>query len=82
MTWTSTSYACTAAGAFFRVYNLQSPYALVENDARVGGRLDFNYWFSRELRLKAAAEVAQPSPTFAPELEVLFSARTIMEAVF
>lgn len=69
-------------GAFYRVYNLQSPYAEVADDGRGGARFDVDRWFSKYLRVKLAGEFAQPSPAIAPELSTLFSFRAILEALF
>jgi hypothetical protein len=70
------------AGAYYRVYNVQSPYAEVTNDGRGGARFDVDRWFSKYVRVKLAGELAQPSPAFAPELGTLFSFRAILEAIF
>ena len=74
--------ASAGLGAYFRVYNLQSPYAEVEQDSRAGGRVDVDYWFRRDLRVMAAGEIAQPSPSIAPELGTLLSIRLLTEALF
>ena len=74
--------ATATAGAYVRVYDFQTPYAEVDNDSRAGGRLDFDYWLSRALRVKAAGEVAQPSPTFFSDVGMLASVRVLMEAAF
>jgi hypothetical protein len=71
-----------AIGAYYRVYNVQSPYAEVTDDGRGGARVDADYWFSRNLRAKVAGEIAQASPAFAPELDTLLSVRALMEALF
>ena len=70
------------AGAYYRVYDVQSPYAVVSDDGRGGARFDVDYWFSEALRAKFAGEVAQPSPAFAPELDTIFSIRALLEAIF
>jgi len=69
-------------GGYFRVYNLQSPYAEVEQDARAGGRAMFDYTFSRLTKLRFEGEAAQPSPTFSAELTTLVSFRAMMEVMF
>ena len=71
-----------ALGAYFRIYNLQTPYAEVEEDARAGARADFDFWLNNDIRFKAIGEFAQPSPTFAPELDTLVSVRVLTEALF
>ncbi len=71
-----------AGGGYFRVYNLQSPYAEVEQDGRAGMRVEADYGLNRHARLKLAAEGAQPSPTFASELSMLVSIRGLMEVLF
>lgn len=70
------------AGVYYRVYDLQSPYAEVSDDGRGGIRVDGDYWFSKYLRAKLAGEAVQASPAFAPELGTLFSIRAILEAIF
>lgn len=74
--------ASVGASVYYRVYNIQSPYAEVSDDGRGGARLDADYWFSKYLRAKLAGEAAQPSPAIAPELGTLFSIRAILEATF
>ena len=71
-----------AAGGYFRVYNLQSPYAEVEQDGRGGLRAELDYGLFKHARFKLAAEGAQPSPTFATELGTLISIRGLMEVLF
>ena len=69
-------------GGYFRVYDLQSPYTKVEDDARAGGRVDVDFRARQNLRFKLAADVAQPSPTFAPEVSTLATVRLLTEALF
>lgn len=71
-----------ALGGYFRIYNLQTPYAEVEEDARAGARADVDFWLNNDIRFKAIGEFAQPSPTFAPELDTLISIRLLTEALF
>ncbi len=71
-----------AAGVYYRVDDLESPYALVEDDGRGGLRADADHWISKFLRAKLAGELAQASSVFAPELGTLFSVRLMMEAQF
>ena len=66
-------------GAFYRIYDFGSPYADVVDEGRGGGRADLQYWFSRDLRVEAAAEVAEPSPVLARELGVMSAVRAAME---
>lgn len=66
-------------GAFYRVYDFGSPYADVVDEGRGGGRADLQYWFSRDLRVEAAAEVAEPSPVLARELGIMSAVRAAME---
>lgn len=69
-------------GGYFRVYSLQSPYTEVENDARAGGRAMLDYFFSKMTGVKLEGEVAQPSPTFSPEISTLVAFRAMMEVLF
>jgi len=68
------------AGAFFRVFDFKTPYRAVTNDARGGGRLDLQWWFSRDLHLNVAGELAQASPTLSRDLSTLTSLRAALEA--
>jgi hypothetical protein len=74
--------ATAAAGAYVRIYDIQSPYAEVSTDARSGARFDVDYWLNKTSRVKAAGEIAQPSPTFANEIGTLMSVRLLLETVF
>jgi hypothetical protein len=74
--------ASAALGGYYRVYDVTTPYAEVETDGRGGGRAEVDYRPGKYLRLKAAGEVAQPSPTFARELDTLVSLRLVLEAIF
>ncbi|MBA2539071.1 MAG: hypothetical protein H0V17_05500 [Deltaproteobacteria bacterium] len=69
-----------SAGAFFRVYDFKTPYRAVTNDARGGGRLDVQWWFSRDLHLNVNGELAQSSPTLSRDLGTLTSLRAALEA--
>jgi hypothetical protein len=69
-----------AAGAFFRVFDFKTPYREVTNDARGGGRLDLQWWFSRDLHLNVNAELAQASPTLSRDLGTMTSLRAALEA--
>jgi hypothetical protein len=71
-----------AVGAYYRVYAFRSPYAEVDGDGRGGARVEADYLATRELRLLASGELAQPSPTMARELSALASVRLIAEAKF
>jgi len=69
-----------SAGAFFRVFDFRTPYREVTNDARGGGRLDVQWWFSKDLHLNVAGELAQASPTLTRDLNTLTSLRAALEA--
>lgn len=69
-----------SAGAFFRVFNFKTPYREVTNDARGGGRVDVQWWFSRDLHLNLAGELAQASPTLSRDLSTMTSLRAALEA--
>jgi len=69
-----------SAGGFFRVYDFRTPYREVTNDARGGGRADLKWWFSRDLHLDVAAEVAQASPTLSRDIGLMTSLRAMVEA--
>lgn len=71
-----------ALGGYYRIYDTVTPYAEVVDDGRAGGRAELDYWPSKQTRIKAAGEVAEPSPTFARELDTLVSLRLILEAMF
>ena len=68
------------AGAFFRVYDLQTPYREVKLDARAGGRLDMQMKLNKDLQLNVVGEIAQASPTLAREIGVMTSFRAALEA--
>lgn len=67
-------------GAFYRIYDLVSPYRTADNDGRGGGRADLMWWFTRTLHAAVAAEVAQPSAVLAREIGTMSSVRGILEA--
>jgi hypothetical protein len=67
-------------GAFYRIYDIVSPYVTVSQDGRGGGRADFQWWFTKQLHANVAAEVAEPSPTIQRELSTMTSVRAAMEA--
>lgn len=67
-------------GGFYRVYDFGSPYADVVDEGRGGGRGDLHYWFSRDLRVEVAAEIAEPSSVLARELGVMTAVRGAVEA--
>jgi hypothetical protein len=69
-------------GAYGRIYDIETPYAFLDNDGRGGGRLDFGYWATSFIRLRAAGEVAQPSQSLAADISTLVSLRLLMEASF
>jgi hypothetical protein len=71
-----------AAGGWLRLYDLQGPYTTIENDARAGGRVDADYWLEKHARVRVIAEAAQPSKTFAGDLDTQFSLRVLGEASF
>lgn len=76
------SRSSAALSGYARVYDLSGPYVQITNDMRAGARFDIDYWMSKAARIDLAGEVAQPSPTFAPDLGTLVSVRAIMEVVF
>src|SRR5438105_4402553 len=51
----------TAAGAFLRVSDLETPYLIVHGDLRAGLRFDVESWLIRRVRFKASYEIADPS---------------------
>ena len=51
-----------------------------DNDGRGGGRADFQWWFSQQIRANVAAEVAEPSPTLPREIGTMTSVRASLEA--
>lgn len=67
-------------GAFYRIYDLRTPYATATHEGRAGARADFQWWLQRDLHLDLGAEVAQSSPVLARELGALASVRAAMEA--
>lgn len=71
-----------SAGAFYRSYRGRTPYATFSNDGRGGARVDVQYWATQAIHVLAGGEVAQPSPTFARELDLITSLRAGVEAVF
>lgn len=66
-------------GGFYRVFDFGSPYADVVDEGRAGGRGDFHYWWSNDLRFEVAAEVAEPSSVLARELGVMTAVRGTVE---
>lgn len=66
-------------GGFYRVYDFGSPYAGVVDEGRGGGRADFHYWWSNDLRFEVAAELAEPSPVLARELGLMSAVRGTVE---
>jgi hypothetical protein len=71
-----------AAGGWLRSYDLDGPYVAVKSDARAGGRVDADYWVEKHARVRVIAEAAQPSRTFAPDLDTQYSIRFLGEASF
>jgi hypothetical protein len=69
-----------SAGIFYRLYDLESPYLDITNDGRVGGRAQVQWWYTRELHVEVAADVAQSDPLLQRELGVMASARAAVEA--
>jgi hypothetical protein len=69
-------------GGYLRVYSFRTPYAEIDSDGRGGLRFDADYRLSGQTRIKAAGELAQPSPGLAPEIGVLTSVRLFAEASF
>ncbi len=67
------------AGFFYRVYDMQTPYVTVSNDGRAGGRLDLQYWITRDLHVIGMGEVAQPSPTLMREINTMSMGRIALE---
>ncbi len=71
-----------AVGAYGRIYDIETPYAFLDNDGRGGGRFEVGYWATSFVRLRAAGEVAQPSQSLAADIDTLVSLRFLMEASF
>ncbi|MBA3394250.1 MAG: hypothetical protein H0T89_16500 [Deltaproteobacteria bacterium] len=69
-----------ALGAFYRVYDFGSPYIEITDEGRGGGRADLQWWFTRDLRVDVAAELAEASPVLARELGLMSSVRAALEA--
>ncbi|MGE3456872.1 MAG: hypothetical protein AB7O24_17305 [Kofleriaceae bacterium] len=67
-------------GAFYRLYDLRTPYITVEHDGRVGGRADVQLWITRDAHVEVAGEVAQASPILARELGTVSAVRAAVEA--
>lgn len=67
-------------GVFYRLYDLQSPYVTVSSDGRAGGRINVQWWLSRELHVEVAGDIAQADPALQRELGALSSVRAAMEA--
>lgn len=66
-------------GGFYRIYDFGSPYADVTDEGRGGGRADFHYYWTNDLRFEVAAELAEPSPVLARELGVMTALRGTVE---
>jgi hypothetical protein len=71
-----------AVGAYGRMYDIETPYAFLDNDGRGGGRFELGYWATSFVRLRAAGEVAQLSQSMAADIDTLVSLRLLMEASF
>jgi hypothetical protein len=71
-----------AVGGWLRSYDLDGPYVSVKSDARAGGRVDADYWVEKHARVRVIAEAAQPSKTFAGDLDTQYSIRFLGEASF
>ena len=69
-----------SAGAFYRIYDLRTPYVIAEHDGRGGARGDLQYWLSRELHVDISAELAQSSPVLTRDLGPVSSVRGAVEA--
>ena len=67
-------------GAFYRIYDLRTPYTTASHEGRAGARADIQWWLQRDLHIDVGAEVAQSSPVLARELGALSSVRAAMEA--
>lgn len=67
-------------GAFYRIYDLRTPYVTAAHEGRAGARADVQWWIQRDLHVDVGAEVAQSSPVLARELGALSSIRAAMEA--
>jgi hypothetical protein len=80
--WRQPQKLGVAAGGYVRVYDVTTPYLETTNDARAGGRVDAELWLERRARVRFVGEVAQPSPTFAPDLDTMYSFRLLGEAAF
>jgi hypothetical protein len=74
--------ADAAFGVYARIYDVETPYAFLDNDGRGGGRFDVGYWATSFVRLRATGEVAQPSQSLAEDIDTLVSMRLLMEASF
>jgi hypothetical protein len=72
----------TSAGAFVRYYELRSPFTEVKGDLRGGLRFSVESWLVGRVRVQATYEIADPSPTFSPDVDTLQSVRVIVETVF
>lgn len=69
-----------SAGAFYRIYDRRTPYALTVHEGRGGARADLRRWITRNFHVEVGGEVAQPSPVLARELGTLTSLRAALEA--
>ena len=68
------------AGAFYRIYDLQTPYVVTDTDGRGGARADAQFSVTQELHVRLAGEVAQSSPTLQRDIGVMASVRLALEA--
>ncbi len=84
VTYATSSGAITrwrfGAGAFYRIYDLVTPYVATAHDGRGGGRGSVQYWFTRKLHADVSGEVAQSSPTLQRDLGTVTAVRAAVEA--
>tara|TARA_R110002096_G_scaffold299503_6_gene494223 strand:+ start:143983 stop:145701 length:1719 start_codon:yes stop_codon:yes gene_type:complete len=74
--------ASAAFGGYVRVLDIESPYAVLDNDGRGGVRFDVGYWPTSLIRLRTTGEVAQPSQSISADIDAMVSLRVLMEASF
>jgi hypothetical protein len=67
-------------GIYYRLYDEQTPYEVIHDDGRFGGRANIQWWFSRELHLELAGDAAQSDPLIQRQLGVMTSLRAVAEA--
>jgi hypothetical protein len=67
-------------GVFYRLYDEQTPYEVINNDGRFGGRVNLQWWYSRELHIELAGDAAQSDPIIQQQLGVMTSVRMVAEA--